>query len=154
MAVLMTTIILELKERFASLLALFPPGMLVKVAIVSAIVFVGTLIAIPFILVRLDEDYFDVRVPRAWMKGRNPVLRAAGLAVKNVVGVLFLLAGVSMLLLPGQGLLTILIGISLLDFPGKRRLEARIIGQRRIFGAVNSLRARFGKPAFVLAPKP
>nr|ALS88881.1 putative transmembrane protein (PGPGW) [uncultured bacterium] len=150
----MTTILDALKERFAALLALFPPGTLVKVAVVSAIVFVGTLIVIPFILVRLREDYFDVRVPRAWMKGRNPILRAATRVVKNIAGILFLLAGVSMLVLPGQGLLTILIGISLLDFPGKRRLEARIIGQRRIFGAVNTLRARFGKPAFVLAPKP
>jgi hypothetical protein len=150
----MTTIFDALKERIAALLALFPSGTLVKVAIVSAIVFVGTLIAIPFILVRLREDYFDVRVPRPWMKGRNPILRAAGKVLKNVAGVLFLLAGISMLLLPGQGLLTILIGISLLDFPGKRRLEARIIGQRRIFSAVNSLRAKFGKPAFVLAPKP
>jgi hypothetical protein len=36
------------------------------------------------------------------------------------------------------------------DFPGKQRLEARIIGQRSVFKAVNSLRARFGRPPFVL----
>ena len=64
----------------------------------------------------------------------------------------FLLAGIAMLFLPGQGVLTILLGISLMDFPGKRRLEARIVGQRLVFETVNSLRARFGKPAFVLAP--
>jgi hypothetical protein len=101
-----------------ALLKIFPPAMLVKLAIVSAIVFVGTLIAIPFILVRLPEDYFDVRVPRAWMKDHHPALRVIGHIIKNVAGALFVLAGLSMLILPGQGVLTILIGLSLL-FPGK-----------------------------------
>ena len=139
-------------EWITALPGLFSPGVLHKLAIVSAVVFVGSLIAIPFMLVRLPVDYFDIRIPRPWMRGRNPILRTIGRVVKNVVGVLFLVAGLSMLVLPGQGLLTILIGISLMDFPGKRRLEARIVGQPLVFGAVNSLRARFGKPEFVLAP--
>jgi hypothetical protein len=139
----------KMSERIAELTGI-SPAILLTLAGVSLFVFLGTLIAIPFILVRLPPDYFDLRVPRTWMKGSHPVLRIAGQAVKNVAGLLFFLAGVSMLILPGQGILTILIGISLLDFPGKRRLEARIIGQRTVFGAVNSLRARFGKPPFVI----
>jgi hypothetical protein len=137
-------------EEFTAWLQLFPPELLVKLAIVSAIVFLGTLIAIPFILVRLPEDYFDVRAPRPWMRDHHPALRIIGRILKNIVGVLFVLAGLSMLVLPGQGVLTILIGLSLVDFPGKQRLEARIIGQRTIFKTVNSLRARFGRPPFVL----
>ena len=137
-------------EEFTAWLQLFPAELLVKLAIVSGIVFLGTLIAIPFILVRLPEDYFDVRVPRPWMRNHHPALRIIGHILKNVVGALFVLAGLSMLVLPGQGVLTILIGLSLLDFPGKQRLEARIIGQRTIFKTVNSLRARFGRPPFVL----
>jgi len=143
----------EMTEWITALPGLFSPGLLLKLAIASAVVFVGSLIAIPFMLVRLPADYFDIRIPRPWMKGQNPILRTIGRVVKNLVGILFLLAGLSMLVLPGQGLLTILIGISLMDFPGKRRLEARIVGQPLVFGAVNSLRARFGKPAFVLAPE-
>ena len=143
-----------MKAYLTSLLDLFPPGMLLQVAIVSAIVFAGSLIAIPFILVRLPADYFDVRVPRTWMKGSNPTLRMIMLVIRNVAGTLFVLAGLSMLLLPGQGLLTILIGISLMHFPGKRRLEAKIIGQRTLFRGVNALRAKFGKPEFTLAPRP
>jgi hypothetical protein len=142
-----------MKERVAALLEMFPPGMLLAMAIFSAVVFVGSLIAIPFILVRLPVDYFDVRVPRAWMKGRNPAIRTVSRIIRNIVGFLLFVAGISMLLLPGQGVLTILIGISLMDFPGKRRLEAWIIGRPLVFNAVNSLRHRFGKPAFVLAPK-
>ena len=139
-------------ERFTTLLAGLPSGLLVKLAVISVIAFVATLIAIPFILVRLPVDYFDVRVPRTWMKGHHPVLRIIGRAIKNIVGVVFVLAGLSMLVLPGQGVLTLLIGISMLDFPGKQRLEARIVGHPRVLGAVNSLREKFGRPPFSIAP--
>jgi hypothetical protein len=139
-----------MKEYLTALLQGLPPGLLVKVAVISAIAFVGTLIVIPFILVRLPEDYFDVRVPRSWMEGHHPALRLVTRALKNIVGVVFLLAGLSMLVLPGQGVLTILIGLSLVDFPGKQRLEARIIGHPRVLSTVNSLRGKFGKPPFVV----
>jgi hypothetical protein len=141
-----------MKERISELLGI-SPALLFTLAGASLFVFVGTLVAIPFILVRLPVDHFDVRVPRTWMKDRHPVLRLIGQVVKNVAGVLFVLAGLSMLVLPGQGVLTILIGISLLDFPGKQRLEARIVSQRRVFSAVNALRAKFGRPPFVIAPE-
>jgi hypothetical protein len=140
-----------MSERLAELTGI-SPAILLTLAGVSLFVFLGTLVAIPFILARLPENYFDLRVPRTWMRGSHPALRLVGMVVKNAAGLLFFLAGLSMLILPGQGILTILIGISLLDFPGKRRLEARIIGQRTVFGAVNSLRAKFGKPPFVMAP--
>ena len=139
-----------MKEQLASLFKILPPSMLLMLSIVSAVLFVGTLIVIPIILVRLPEDYFDVRVRRTWMKDHHPVLRIVGLVFKNIVGFVFLVAGISMLVLPGQGVLTILIGLSLLDFPGKQRLQARIIGQHTVLHTVNSLRARFGKPPFVL----
>jgi Putative transmembrane protein (PGPGW) len=139
-----------MKEYLTALLQGLPPGLLVKVAVVSAIAFVGTLIAIPFVLVRLPENYFDVRVPRTWMEGHHPALRLITRAFKNIVGVVFLLAGISMLVLPGQGVLTILIGLSLVDFPGKQRLEARIVGHPRVLRTVNSLRQKFGKPPFVV----
>lgn len=140
-------------DRLTALLDALPSGLLIKLAVVSVIAFIGTLIAIPFILVRLPEDYFDLRVPRTWMKDRHPVLRFVGRAVKNVAGMVFVLAGLAMLVLPGQGVLTVLIGVTLLDFPGKQRLEARIVGHRRVLGKVNSLREKFGKPPFKIAPK-
>jgi hypothetical protein len=129
------------------------PAMLGTMVGVSLFVFLGTLVAIPFILIRLPADYFDLRVPRQFMKGSHPIIRMVGKVIRNIVGLAFLLAGLAMLVLPGQGVLTLLIGISLLDFPGKRRLEARIIGQPKVFNAVNSLRAKFEKPPFVLAQK-
>ncbi|HXV69700.1 MAG TPA: PGPGW domain-containing protein [Nitrospira sp.] len=127
---------------------------LVTLTILSIVFFVSSLIAIPFILIRLPTDFFDIRVPRPWMEDHHPVLRVIGHLVKNLIGVIFLFAGFLMLFLPGQGILTMLIGISMLDFPGKRKLEARMIGQPAVLGAINSMRQKFGKPPLVVAPDP
>ena len=132
--------------------SLFPPQLLIWLAAASVVMFVGTLIAIPIILVRLPADYFDVRIPRPWMENHHPILRVAGHLVKNIVGIVFLLAGLAMLLLPGQGILTILIGLSLVEFPGKRRLEAKLVGQPTVFSTINKMRAKFGKPPLIIAP--
>jgi hypothetical protein len=125
-------------------------SLLIQLAIFSAVAFVGSLIAIPWILVRLPADYFDVRVPRPFLHGRHPFLRMALIVLKNIAGLIFLLAGIAMLVLPGQGMLTILVGVSLMDFPKKRLLEARIIGQPLIYSGINRLRARFGKPPLAI----
>ena len=125
---------------------------LIWLTVLSMVFFLGTLVAIPFILVRLPADYFDVRVPRPWMKDHHPVLRLVGHIVKNAVGAIFLFAGFLMLFLPGQGGLTMLIGISMLDFPGKRTVEAKLIGQPTVLSVVNSMRQKFNKPPLLLAP--
>ena len=127
---------------------------LVMLTALSIIFFVGSLIAIPFILVRLPADYFDIRVPRPWMEDHHPVLRALGHLVKNTVGAIFLFAGFLMLFLPGQGILTMLIGISMLDFPGKRKLEALLIGRPTVLNTINGMRKKFGKPPLIIAPDP
>ena len=127
---------------------------LVMLTLLSLVFFVGSLIAIPFILVRLPADFFDIRVPRHWMKDHHPVLRLVGHLMKNVLGVVFLFAGFLMLFLPGQGILSMVIGISMLDFPGKRKLEARMIGQPTVLNAINRMRERFSKPPLIVAPDP
>jgi hypothetical protein len=126
---------------------------LIWLTALSFVFFIGTLIAIPFILVRLPADYFDVRVPRPWMQDHHPILRVVGHVIKNVAGAVFLFAGFLMLFLPGQGVLTMLIGISMLDFPGKRKIEAKLIGQPTVLSVINSLRRKRGKPPLVLAPE-
>ncbi|HMK21260.1 MAG TPA: PGPGW domain-containing protein [Terriglobales bacterium] len=127
---------------------------IVALTVLSIVFFVGSLIAIPFILVRLPPDFFDIRVPRPWMEDRHPVFRLFGHIVKNAVGAIFLFAGFLMLFLPGQGILTMLIGVSMLDFPGKRKLEAKMIGQPAVLHAINGMRGKFGKPPLVIAPHP
>ena len=130
-----------------------PANVLIWFAVSSLFMFVGTLVAIPIILMRLPADYFDIRIPRPWMENHHPVLRVMGHVVKNVVGAIFLFAGLLMLFLPGQGVLTMLIGLSLVEFPGKRRLEAKIVGQPTVLNTINSMRAKFDKPPLIIAPE-
>ena len=139
-------------DLFETVQQWIPVDVLIGLTVASAIGFVGSLIAIPMILVRLPADYFDTRTPRHWMKDHHPVLRLSGLIVKNVVGIVFLLAGFAMLFLPGQGLLTMLIGVTLMDFPRKRELEAKMVSQPTLLGAINAMRRRFDKPPLTLAP--
>jgi hypothetical protein len=127
---------------------------LVTLTALSVVFFIGSLIAIPFILVRLPTDFFDTRVPRRWMEDHHPVFRLLGHVVKNVVGAIFLFAGFLMLFLPGQGILTMLIGVTMLDFPGKRKLEARMIGQPAVLNTINNMRQKFRKPPLTIAPQP
>jgi len=129
---------------------LFTPTVLWSLGALSIVSFVGSLIAIPLILIRLHPNYFDARHPQHWFQDHHPVLRAIALGLKNFIGVVFVLAGLAMLVLPGQGLLTLLIGISLTDFPGKRTLERKIVSQPKVLHAINALRQRFHRPPLIL----
>lgn len=122
---------------------------LIAFTIFSVVAFVGSLIAIPAILIRLPADYFQYHKRRPWMDGAHPVLRTVGFAIKNSIGVIFFVAGVAMVFLPGQGLLTMVIGISLLDFPGKLTIERKLISQPTVFQAINGLRIKFGHLPFL-----
>jgi len=118
----------------------------------SVVTFVVSIAVVTVVLVKLPANYFHSSHDREFLVHRHPVLRAAGIFAKNLLGLVLVGAGVVMSLpgVPGQGVLTILIGVMLLDFPGKRSLETRIIGRPRVSGAVNALRARFGKPPLLL----
>ncbi len=111
----------------------------------SALMFVGSLFALPFFVVRIPEDYFIRRPVHDWPTQR-PLLHLLGVIVKNIAGVILILAGLTMLVLPGQGLLTILAGLVLVDFPGKRYWERRLIGIRPVRDAANWIRRRYGRP--------
>ncbi|MBI2824644.1 MAG: hypothetical protein HYX69_08165 [Planctomycetia bacterium] len=114
---------------------------------VSAVAFVGSLIVIPLLIVRIPADYFARRESAAarLQRSRHPAVRVALLVLKNVAGVLLLAAGVVMLATPGQGILSILVGLMLVDFPGKHGLERRIVGNPRVLKTLNAIRTRAGR---------
>jgi len=117
---------------------------------VSLVAFIGTLAALPFLVARIPEDYFfrsEADSPRRYA---NLPTRLLYLIVKNLAGVVFIIVGVAMLFIPGQGILTILIGLILLNFPGKRSLELRAVRQPKVLGAINWMRARSQRPPLVL----
>lgn len=111
------------------------------------------LVLTPYLIVRIPVDYFSAeRHSRAESGMRHPALRLAWAVARNVVGAVFVVAGVLMLVLPGQGVLTLLIGLMIMDYPGKAVLLRRIAGQRQVLRGMNWLRARAGRPP--LEPPP
>lgn len=113
----------------------------------SVALFVATLIIVPVMIIRIPPDYFlhKKRHPRA-RTDRHPAARLALRVGRNVLGAVLILAGIIMLVLPGQGLLTILVGILITEFPGKYRLARWIVTRRRVLGAINWLRKKAGRP--------
>jgi hypothetical protein len=115
------------------------------VAAASALLFVLSILSLPWLVARIPEDYFLSSEPYAHThEFQHPVIRVLILGVKNLVGIILLLAGLIMLVLPGQGLLTILMGLVLLNFPGKRQFERWLIKQPALFKALNWLRRKAG----------
>lgn len=115
----------------------------------SVFLLIGSLILTPWLLSRLPADYFHNPDHRPLESlAHRPFLRIVLLLIKNLVGLLLLLAGLSMLFLPGQGLLTILMALVLLDFPKKFALKRSLIERPRISAGINQLRKRHNKPPF------
>jgi hypothetical protein len=120
-------------------------SLLVGLGIFSVACFVASLVGIPFLIARVDSDYFlhphPLRPPGGWTPWR--ALRSIA---KNLVGLLLVLAGLLMLVLPGQGVLTLLVGVLLMDFPGKFALQQWLVRRRSVLRALNWMRRRAGKP--------
>ena len=113
--------------------------------IASAAMLVISAIVIPYLIVRLPADFYvEDDHPRHLFQDR-PLLRIFFLTVKNAIGAVLLVAGILMLVLPGQGILTILAALALLNFPGKRKMEMRILHRPAILKSVNWLRKRAGR---------
>ena len=116
--------------------------------VVSLVSLVLCALLLPVMVLRLPADYFASsrdhlpasQTPLGWL------VRMA----RNLLGALFVLAGIAMLLLPGQGVLTILIGLMLLDFPGKRGLERRIVGRPSVLRMLNKMRMRRNLPPLIV----
>jgi hypothetical protein len=105
-----------------------------------------TPLAVAWVAVNLPKDYFTTKKRRhtGWLKkypAMQPVIRVA----KNLLGIVLVLAGIVMLVVPGQGLLTLVAGIMLIEFPGKYRLERWLATRRPVWRPLNWLRKRAGR---------
>ncbi len=107
----------------------------------SLAMFVLTLVVFPLVIIYLPEDYFvrDRRDP-ARQTRRHPAVWLVLTVLKNILGVVLVVAGLAMLVLPGQGLLTMLIGVTLVNFPGKFALERRIVSRPSVAKTLNRIR--------------
>ena len=113
--------------------------------VASAVMLVISAVLIPILIVELPADFYAVENHRRRLFENRPLVRIVFLVVKNALGGVLLVAGIAMLLLPGQGILTILAALALLNFPGKRALEMRILHRPAILRTINWLRLRAGR---------
>lgn len=122
---------------------------------ISAALFLGGLLLVPFLILRIPHDYFLASKKVAVVRfGQHPLLRAVWLIAKNLLGSVMLIVGIIMLVAPGPGILFVLLGMALVDFvPGKRRLQLWLITRPRVLESVNALRAKNGRRPVLLPDK-
>ena len=128
---------------FPALSALNTTGLLEWLGLLSLVTFIGSLLVVPWLILRMKPDYF-IRHQREVVERqqRHPLLTFIIYAVRNVTGFCLFLAGITMLILPGQGILTMLIGLSLMDFPGKHRFFDRMVTIEKIQKSLNWIRQK------------
>jgi len=118
--------------------------------VVSAFTFVVSLLAVPWLLVRIPPRYFmSTKHDHPW-GDKHPVVHVLLLIAKNLLGVVLIALGALMLLLPGQGILTILAGLVLLDFPGKHRVLLWTVSRPAVLKSINWLRNRAKREPLVV----
>jgi len=111
----------------------------------SGIAFLLSLAVVPALIARIPVNYF--RQPST-VRNSAPKISSVHYPLvwilRNLAGLIFILSGIAMLVLPGQGLLTIVLGIFVADFPGKWALERKLIAQKSVFSTINWIRAKKG----------
>lgn len=117
--------------------------------VISVVLFVVTLLAVPLIVVRIPADYFT-RPPRTGPWDAKGIF---WFALKNLAGLVLLVMGIIMLVTPGQGVITILLGLSLMSIPGKKKVLLAIIRRKSVYSWISKVRAKAGQPPLELPEK-
>nr|WHW29751.1 hypothetical protein [uncultured bacterium] len=116
----------------------------------SVFALIATLLALPWFVAALPADYFAGNSLGRDVKKYIGLRAIVVLAIKNVLGMVLILAGIAMLVLPGQGLLTLFVGLVLCDFPGKDALSLKLVQQKSVLATLNRMRRAKNKPEFWL----
>jgi hypothetical protein len=118
---------------------------------ISAVTLLVSALAVPWVVVRLPHDHFlPGRRKEEAAHRRHPLVHLAILIGKNVLGVLLLLLGIAMLILPGQGVLTLLAGLGLVDFPGRQKAVLWLVRRPTVLKSLNWIRQRAGRRPLVV----
>ena len=121
-------------------------SILIGIGSLSLLIFIFSIIGLGWFISQIPEDYFihEKRQADNWDKYSSEI-RVVIIIAKNVIGIVMLISGLLLLILPGQGILTMIIGILLIDYPGKFKLEQKIISIPSIFRGLNWFRAKSKK---------
>ncbi|MBT8113537.1 MAG: PGPGW domain-containing protein [Gammaproteobacteria bacterium] len=135
--------IIELLHNYKNELFIF--------AWLSVVLLIVSIAIIPWVVIKIPDDYFHehyrVRVSKS---SGHPLIAQLLAGLKNLVGFIFVIFGILMLILPGQGILTILIGLFLMNFPGKYQFERKIVSLPRVLKSLNWIRAKANKPPLMV----
>ncbi|SFV76672.1 hypothetical protein MNB_SUP05-4-346 [hydrothermal vent metagenome] len=114
--------------------------------IVSFVVFIASLLLTPLLLGKIPQDYFiHTNQHKVEIEHLGHLIIVV---IRTLIGFVLLIAGIIMLVTPGQGIITIFLGLFLMEFPGKRKLELKFIKHNPTFKALNWLRNKAGKSPF------
>ena len=117
---------------------------------ISVFVLIISVFMMVLIISFLPENYFkseNRNLISNVQNSRYPLLKFLILIIKNFFGILLLLSGILMLLLPGQGILTIITGLVFMDYPGKYKFERKLLRQKGVINSINWIRSRLSKPS-------
>ena len=118
----------------------------------SVISLLAGLLLVPVFITRIPVDYFShSHRHRLSASSRHPLIRLLIVSSKNLLGIVFIVAGLLMLFLPGQGLLMLLAGLIIMNYPGKYALEGWLIQLPHVLPTINWLRKKYNQPP-LLAP--
>lgn len=119
-------------------------------AVFFVLSFFLSILIVAIVIVKIPANYFSPHYQQDFLPDSSWLTRWGATIIKNIIGAILVIAGIIMLIGPGQGILTILIGLIMMDIPGKRPLEARLINRPSVLPAVNALRAKYNKPPLIM----
>ena len=117
-------------------------------ALASVLGFLIGISIVPFLVTRIPANYFT-HEERHVINRRFPITSLILLAFKNAIGAVFVVVGILLLFLPGQGLLTLLLGLMIMNYPGKYELERWLVMRPKVLPAINWIRAKRNHPPLI-----
>ena len=116
----------------------------------STIFFLLSLLGLSWLISIIPHNYFVDKKRVSLIKMKNPFMWLPIIIIKNSIGLVLILCGILMLILPGQGVLTIITGLIFLDYPGKFRFERSLVRNKLILNSMNWIRRKLDKPDLII----
>jgi ABC-type transport system involved in multi-copper enzyme maturation permease subunit len=115
--------------------------------IISLITFIASIVLIPLVIKRMPVDYFtNVAYHTIDV---SSVYKLTMFLIKNMIGLVLIIAGIIMLITPGQGIISIIIGLFLMQFKYKYKLEQKLIANDMTFKGLNWIRKKSNQKPFL-----
>lgn len=115
----------------------------ITIGVVSFVIFIGSLAFTLWLLIKLPHDY--------WLQYQQQQRSHDHFLIwwlRNLLAAFLALAGVAMLVLPGQGLLTLLIALIVSNFSWKHKAILKLLQHEKIRSSLNVIRRRFHRKPF------